>query len=1267
MKKRSGLFLIIFTLLAVVCGATALVGCKDEKNPVTPSDDKETVQVTLVSLIDGPTNFECKVGAALPVITVAGKDFEGYWTDATYATKYSGTTVPSSDLTLYYRQNAQNYTLVLDYGLYGSISFSLVVGDKVTLPATAPSGTVTAGYSDEKNGEIKYQVGETVLFADAQKDGTVTLFAKYEVSDISDYVIENGVLVGYNGAGTTLSLPLSATRIAAGAFKDNKKIVSVTVPASYTSIGKGAFEGCENLENLTLPFVGQSRTDNRFLAYIFGADKYTDNDYSFAGYRYGNSVYFGDEHYENLLVPRSLKWVRVTERLTDIAAGAFYKIYGLENVIFDYPDSIRTVGESAFEGCMHLGYDSDLSVAYKFDWLKNVRTIGNSAFSAYTGNYNSPVKKLFLYDDEDPNYVAELIEYPYPFTSMTSIPALTAAETIGDYAFYYQAALDSIEFGENLRTVGDSAFMYCLSAPSLHFPSTLQSIGVQAFMANMSVVEISFEAGKTGIDIGTYAFAFCSSLAQVVFDGSEPPQTGLNVFNNDMESSGSGYNNLFTDFRIFVPAGAEESFRTQMTAYAKYVTSAGSKLKPAYWRDSNGNIDVKFEFTDGSMVYVTDPSQNFIDSIDYLNFGEPTYGATCGTYYPLLYEVIDSETYARLAMEGNGGKHAKPLYANQKLIRLWHPELVAYDGTMIDDLYFFITEEKYEENGESYLLLVLRKTSYGSTRGDTTRVNDYVFLSNRFGVLQIGTVTMNGGIYGVKPIEEPEGTYFSLYESTGSVYSEGTVFYTFTYYNNKYEVIRSDVYAVEQTYTSSRVRKIPEGSNYYMLDIGYSYNEGNSLLLDGMGGARVVYDNTTYNLYVGENTQKAIGENGYTLSLYDDKACTELHFTVTFDDWYKGSYLVATLKCDEFTYDYYNVYADGDWYYPRDYDHITNTRFMYPQDSGSLYDDEWRYTRWTEQTIDATIKIYAVSTDGYETFEHAYFREYNGAATTTETRTAFGRVEKTGDGTLKFIYANGTEKTGNIVDKRGSFTIGETKYTYFDDSDDTTLVFTEDYYGTNLYYYTVKLDSYGNMYYLDEHDDGFYEIYVGTFDSYANFGSYYEIEFHGKKIDANGNPIAGAPDITLWILYDFNTLAAWSDDYEADAQWYGTITSINESRDDTVITVYDDFGYKIYDITADVYGNTSFVRYEYTINRRGGITYTAVEDERVSEFVAVYGGTEIAYLIALDANGRAIFSVRPSVYNSETFTITLDSGLTLPVTTSQEQVTVDVSELDKIQ
>ena len=158
------------------------------------------------------------------------------------------------------------YSLALDYGTFGTISFSLTVGDSVLLPSIAPSGTLTAGYAETKGGEMKYTAKQSVIFENVVKDQTLTLYAVYEIEDIDDYQIENGTLLKYTGNGTNLTLPFSATKIAEDAFKDNKQIVSVTIPASYTSIGKGAFRGCDALEILTVPFIGGSRTTNRFLS-----------------------------------------------------------------------------------------------------------------------------------------------------------------------------------------------------------------------------------------------------------------------------------------------------------------------------------------------------------------------------------------------------------------------------------------------------------------------------------------------------------------------------------------------------------------------------------------------------------------------------------------------------------------------------------------------------------------------------------------------------------------------------------------------------------------------------------------------------------------------------------------------------------------------------------------------------------------------------------------------------------------------------------------
>ena len=143
--KKIGI--LVFALAAVICLGLAAACVNEEGNKDTE------VSVTLVSETSENTVIQAKPGDALPVLNVEDKDFEGYWTDSSYAVKYEGTTVPDSDITLYYKLNSQYYTVIIDYGTDGSFTFGqLCRGEDEELPQISPSGTVLAGYAVEKGG-----------------------------------------------------------------------------------------------------------------------------------------------------------------------------------------------------------------------------------------------------------------------------------------------------------------------------------------------------------------------------------------------------------------------------------------------------------------------------------------------------------------------------------------------------------------------------------------------------------------------------------------------------------------------------------------------------------------------------------------------------------------------------------------------------------------------------------------------------------------------------------------------------------------------------------------------------------------------------------------------------------------------------------------------------------------------------------------------------------------------------------------------------------
>ena len=213
---------------------------------------------------------------------------------------------------------------------------------------------------------------------DAAKECWVIKFDG-KVTTIGDYAFK------YCYSLTSVTIPDSVTTIGSYAFSDCSSLTSVTIPDSVTTIGNHAFYKCTSLTSVT---IGDSVTTIGYSAFR-DCSSLTSVTIPDSVTTIGDYAFF---------VCSSLESVTIGDSVTEIGEGVFADCTSLkefkgkyatedgrslivDNTIIAYandsgtpytiPDSVTTIGRSAFIGCSSL-----TSVTIP----DSVTTIGNAAF-----------------------------------------------------------------------------------------------------------------------------------------------------------------------------------------------------------------------------------------------------------------------------------------------------------------------------------------------------------------------------------------------------------------------------------------------------------------------------------------------------------------------------------------------------------------------------------------------------------------------------------------------------------------------------------------------------------------------------------------------------------------------------------------------------------------------------------------------------------------------------------------------------------------------
>ena len=250
-------------------------------------------------------------------------------------------------------------------------------------------------------------------------------------------------------------------------------LTSINIPNSVTTIGVGAFCGCRSLTSITIPSSVVIIIGNSF----YGWHGILNNESK--AFIYEDHVLFNKN--KTILIAYRAKGTNYTipNSVTTIGDSAFWGCDSLTNI--NIPNSVTTIGDSAFWGC-----ESITSINIP----NSVRTIGNSTFDGCE----------FLTSINIPNSVTTIGEHAFSdCESLTSINIPNSVTTIGKGAFEGCKSLTNINIPNSVTTIGNSAFWDCDSLTNINIPNSVTTIGNSAFWGCESLASITIPSSVVTI------------------------------------------------------------------------------------------------------------------------------------------------------------------------------------------------------------------------------------------------------------------------------------------------------------------------------------------------------------------------------------------------------------------------------------------------------------------------------------------------------------------------------------------------------------------------------------------------------------------------------------------------------------------------------------------------------------------------------------------------------------------------------------------------
>ncbi|MDC7288481.1 leucine-rich repeat protein [Blautia schinkii] len=341
-------------------------------------------------------------------------------------------------------------------------------------------------------------------------DGEITY---QNQGQISDFILEDGVIKGYNGSGGVVEIPseidgVTVTAIGEGAFSGNTAITGVTFPKGINSIGAKAFSNCTELGGILSIPQGVVNIERQAFAHCY---KISHLDLPEGLEKIGEEAFDSNRGIAGELI--------IPDTVIEIGSYAFCGCTGVTGLKLG--SGLLRIGNGAFQSC---GANGEVIIPEGIEKIEsntfqfmsnvvcfvigsNVRDLGYQAFDDCRR-----VKKLVFLGSIPPDNPGNL----YSMYSLESVhvPSGTYSVYSEQFNHYLPSGARIIEEGSNGCQIKNNVLiLYSGEETEVVVPDNVKAIGKGAFQNNQTLRRVILP--ETLEEIQKYAFSGCTALTEV--------------------------------------------------------------------------------------------------------------------------------------------------------------------------------------------------------------------------------------------------------------------------------------------------------------------------------------------------------------------------------------------------------------------------------------------------------------------------------------------------------------------------------------------------------------------------------------------------------------------------------------------------------------------------------------------------------------------------------------------------------------------------------